>query len=78
MGKITEEELKRLEQIKNQALEVASILGELNYQKIIIEDQIDLQKDTIKKIKKEEFALFEELRSKYGNVSINIQTGEFS
>jgi hypothetical protein len=78
MGKITEEELKKLEQIKNQALEVASILGELNYQKIIIDDQIDSQKETIRKIKKEEFTLFEELRSKYGNVSINIQTGEFN
>ena len=78
MGKITDEELKRIESVKNQTLEVASILGELNYQKMVIEDQIDQQKTTIRKIKSEEFALFEELKSKYGNVSINIHTGEFN
>lgn len=78
MGKITDEELKRLETIKNQVLEVASILGELNYQKIVIEDQIDQQKDSIRRVKKEESELFDELKLKYGNISINIQTGEFS
>jgi len=78
MGKITDEELKRLESVKNKVLEVASILGELNYQKIVIEDQIDQQKETIRGIKQEETNLFEELKSKYGNISINIQTGEFS
>lgn len=78
MGKITEDELKRLEIIKNQVLEVASILGELNYQKIVIEDQIDQQKDNIRRVKKEESELFDELKLKYGNISINIQTGEFS
>jgi hypothetical protein len=78
MGKITDEELKRLETVKNKVLEVASILGELNYQKIVIDDQIDQQKDSIRRIKKEESDLFEELKSKYGNISINIQTGEFS
>lgn len=78
MGKVTDEELKKLEDVKNRVLEVASILGELNYQKIIIDDQIDQQKEVIRSLKKEENSLFEELRSKYGNISINIQTGEFS
>jgi hypothetical protein len=78
MGKITDEELKRLEGVKNKVLEVASILGELNYQKLVIEDQIDQQKDIIRRTKREENDLFEELKSKYGNISINIQTGEFS
>jgi len=78
MGKITDEELQKIEQIRNQALEVASILGELNYQKIFIDDQIDQQKDAVRAVKKTELEFFGELRQKYGNVSINIQTGEFS
>jgi hypothetical protein len=78
MGKITDEELQKIEQIRNQALEIASVLGELNYQKIIIEDQIDQQKQAVKTVKNIETEFFGELRQKYGNVSINIQTGEFN
>jgi hypothetical protein len=78
MGKITEEELQKIEQIRNQALEIASILGELSYQKIIIEDQIDQQKQAVKTVKNIETEFFAELRQKYGNVSINIQTGELN
>jgi hypothetical protein len=78
MGKITEEELKRIESIRQAALETASILGELNYQKIIVEDQIDQQRQRVISIKQEEIKLFEEFKLKYGNVTINIETGEFS
>ena len=78
MGKITDEELQKIEQIRNQALEIASILGELSYQKIIIEDQIDQQKEAVRTVKNVETEFFAELRQKYGNVSINIQTGELN
>ena len=78
MQKITEEELKKIEVIKQQTLEVASALGELNYQKIIIDQQIDLQKEKVYRLKNEEALLFQELREKYGNVSINIESGEYS
>lgn len=77
MGKITDEEKSKLQSLKQQTLEVASILGELNYQKILIDHQLDLQKDRLLKIREEETTLFEGLRSTYGNVSINIETGEF-
>lgn len=78
MEKITEDELKRIELIKQDSLEVASILGELNYQKIVIDNQIDQQKAKILDIKKQESVLFEELKSKYGNITINIETGEIN
>jgi pyridoxine 5'-phosphate synthase PdxJ len=77
MAKITEDELKRIEIIKKDSLEIASILGELQYQKITIDLFIDEQKEKIKDLKKEEAKLFQELRDKYGNVNINIETGEF-
>lgn len=77
MAKITEDELKRVELIKKDSLEIASTLGELQYQKISIDLFIEEQKERIKDLKKEEVKLFQELRDKYGNVNINIESGEF-
>jgi hypothetical protein len=75
--KITDDELKRLELIKQDALEIASSLGELNYQKTVLQIQIEDQTTKIREIKLREQSLFNDLREKYGNVSINITTGEF-
>lgn len=78
MQKLTENELQRVQLIKKDAIEIASILGELQYQKITLDLLIEEEKQKIKDLKKREQDLFEELRSKYGNVNINIETGEFS
>jgi hypothetical protein len=78
MGKITDTELQRIELLKKDALEVASALGELSYQKLSIELLIEDQKKKIKQIKDQEERLLQELKDKYGNVSINIETGDFS
>jgi ABC-type phosphate transport system ATPase subunit len=78
MGKITETELKRIDMVRQDALEVASSLGELTYQKKVIEIQEDEIKAQIIEIKKREAELFEELKTKYGNVTINIETGDFN
>jgi hypothetical protein len=78
MGKITDTELQRIQLIKKDALEVASMLGELNYQKISIELLIDEEKKKVKQIKIDEEKILSELKEKYGNVSINIETGDFS
>ncbi len=78
MAKITDDELQKLNFVKQDALEVASLLGELSYQKISLEIEMEEQKKKIQQIKTRESQIFEELRSKYGNVSINIETGEFN
>lgn len=77
MGQITDNELQRIQLIKKDALEIASNLGELQYQKVSIDLLIDEEKQKIKELKKSEKQLFDELVSKYGNVNINIETGEF-
>lgn len=77
MGKLTDTELQLIQLIKNDALEVASTLGELNYQKITLELQIEEEKKKIKDIKAREATVLQDLKDKYGNVSINIETGEF-
>ena len=77
MGKITDIELQRIQLIKKDALEIASSLGELQYQRISIDLLIEEESKKIKELKKTETQLFEELRDKYGSVNINIETGEF-
>lgn len=77
MGKITDTELQRLQLLKQDSIEVATTLGQLSYQKISIELLIDEQKKKIEEIKKREAQILEELQSTYGNVGINIDTGEF-
>jgi len=75
--KITETELAKLNALKQDALEVASALGELNYQKTVLDLQIDDLKEKVKEIRAREFSFFQDLRDTYGVVSININTGEF-
>jgi len=77
MGKLTDTELQLVQLIKRDALEVASTLGELSYQRMTIDLLIDEEKKKVKDIKEREAKILDELKEKYGNVSINIVTGEF-
>lgn len=77
-NKLSEKELEEVQQIRKQVTEVASALGELNYQKLTIELLIEEQKAKVLEIKKKEAQFFESVRSAYGNVSINLDTGDIS
>ena len=77
MGKLTDTELQLVQLIKKDALEVASTLGELGYQKMALELLIEDERKKVKDIKERETRILEDLKTKYGNVSINIETGEF-
>ena len=76
--KLTQEEFQQINLIKSDALEVAALLGELEYQKMSIELDMEEQRKKIKEIRVKEKQVFEEIRSKYGPVSINTETGEIS
>lgn len=77
MGKLTDTELQLIQLIKKDALEIASTLGELSYQKMTIDLLIEEEKMKVRDIKAREAKILDELKEKYGNVSINIETGEF-
>ena len=78
VNKITENELQRISFIKKESLDIASVLGELNYQKTLIDLQIDSQKQRIVELRKDEEKLFSDLKENYGNISINLESGEYS
>lgn len=77
MGKITDEELQKINQVKQETMEIAYGLGELEFQKTTIEFLIEDVKSKVKEVKAKEAKLLNELKGKYGNVNINIETGEF-
>jgi hypothetical protein len=77
VGKITDEELKQINQLKQEAMEVVYNLGELEYQKISLDLLIEEVKLKIRAHKAKESQLLLDLKNKYGNVNINIETGEF-
>ena len=77
MGKITDEELKTINQLKQEAMEVVYNLGELEYQKVSLDLMIDEVKLKVREHKAKEAKLLLDLKNKYGNVNINIETGEF-
>jgi len=77
VGKITDEELKQINQLKQEAMEVVYNLGELEYQKVSLDLLIEEVKLKIRAHKEKESQLLLDLKNKYGNVNINIETGEF-
>lgn len=77
MGKITEEELKQINDFKQQTMELVYSLGELEYQKVTLQILVDDLKEKIKDQKLRENQMLVDLRNRYGNVNINIETGEF-
>lgn len=77
MGKITDQELKDINDIKQEISQIVYTLGELEYQKLSIDLIIDELKLKVKDIKSKEAKVLNGLKDKYGNVNINIETGEF-
>lgn len=77
-NKISQNQLERIGFIKREAIDIATSLGELNYQKTLLDLQIEEQKKKIIDLRSSERAIFEELRSQYGNVNVNLETGEYT
>lgn len=75
---ITPEELKKLQDVKSSIYETISILGDLNYRKTLLELELDNLKDAIKQNAAQERALLKEFGLKYGDGSINVETGEIT
>ena len=75
---LTPEELKQFQDLRNGIYETISILGDLNYRKTLLELELDSIKGTIKDNAIKERDLLKEFGKKYGDGSINSQTGEIT
>jgi hypothetical protein len=76
--KISQNELESISYIKKESLDIASVLGELNYQKILLDTQLEVQKVRVLDLRKYEETLLKELKEKYGNINVDLQTGEYT
>jgi hypothetical protein len=75
---LTPEELQKFQDLRKGIFETVSILGDLNYRKTLIDIELESLKETIKQGATQERALLKEFGQKYGDGSINIETGEIT
>ena len=74
--KVTPEELKELQDVRKAVYETISILGDLNYRKTLINLELESIKDIVKENATKERDLLSAFGKKYGDGSINPETGE--
>ena len=73
---LTPEELQQFQDLRNGIYETISILGDLNYRKTLLDLELDSLKETIKQNALKERDVLKEFGKKYGDGSINPETGE--
>lgn len=76
--KLEDKEFQEIQELRKNVTEIASILGDLNYQKMSLDIMIEEQRAKIVEIKRREVELFDNIRKVYGNVSLNLETGEIN
>jgi hypothetical protein len=76
MAQLTAEELQQVRGLKQEYTNLAVSLGELTLQKANIEEDIKNILDARRAIYEKESTLAKELQEKYGQGSINLDTGE--
>ena len=75
---LTPEELQKFQDLRKSIFETVSILGDLNYRKTLIDFELESLNEAIKQNATQERALLKEFGQKYGDGSINIETGEIT
>lgn len=75
---LTPEELKQFQDLRTTIYETISILGDLNYRKTLLDLELDNLKETIKQNAVKERDMLKEFGRKYGDGSINSETGEIT
>lgn len=76
--KVTPEELQQLQDVRKAVYETISIIGELNYRKTLIDLELEAVKEAVKKNATQERELLSTFGKKYGDGSINPETGEIT
>ena len=75
---LTPEELQEFTDLRKEANRLASILGEVTYQQTLVEFELDNLKSAIKANVDKQQTQLRAFGEKYGDGSINAQTGEIT
>lgn len=73
---LTAEELQEFKSYRFEANRLASVLGELHYQKTLIDLELENVKRAVGENSKKQQANLRALGEKYGDGTINVETGE--
>lgn len=76
--KLTEEEIKSLQELNARQAGLINALGQLEYQMTLMEANKASLKERIQVIEEENRTLGQSLTEKYGNGTLNLETGEIT
>lgn len=74
--KLTQEELQQLKDFQSKSEFLISQLGQLQFRKLQLEKEELILKNSFERITELENELSENLKKTYGNVQINLETGD--
>jgi hypothetical protein len=73
---LSQEELQQIKEVRKQMLELASVLGELGYQEVILSIEKSKFTEAVKNVREKERSLLDEFGKKYGDGIVDLETGE--
>ena len=76
--KLSQEELDSIKQLQNQQQSLINQFGQLEYQMQLLELQKDQLVETIGKLQNEEKEIGTNLTEKYGNGTVDLESGMFA
>ena len=77
MNKIKKIELEQLRELQKKSQNIIYELGEISLNEILLEQRKQKIENILQEIQDEEKTLKQFLISKYGDININLETGEF-
>lgn len=77
MKKLEQQELEQLQELQKKSQEIIFELGEISLNEILLNKRKNKSLLSLDKLQDEEKTLKQFLISKYGDININLETGEF-
>lgn len=74
--KLTQEELQRIQQLQNQSQGIVNELGTIEITRMNLDTRYGAAKEALNALREAEQGLAKELQEKYGDGTINLDTGE--
>ena len=75
---LSQEELNQVKNLREEFANITTDLGNLEMQIMSIELEKENLKDKLKSLRSQELSLADELKEKYGDGNISLETGEFT
>lgn len=78
INKVSEEILDKIKELQQKSNKVVRELGEIEVNKIILNNRKKAVEEFLREINVEQDAVLKEIKEKYGEINIDLSTGEYS